>query len=253
MRIDLYLVEKGYFDSRTKAQRALSSGVIKVNDKIITKGSYEIEGNENILILEDVMPYVSQGGFKLEGAIKAFNLNFNDKVILDIGASTGGFTDCSLQNGAKLVYAVDVGTSQLVDKLKQDKRVISLENTNINTLPYIPNKIDIITMDVSFVSVTKLVDALDYYMNEASYLVLLIKPQFELGKIKFKNGIVKDKKMYLNAILSVNAALNSKNLYINKLIYSPIKGGSGNKEFLALVSRNFSKPLNFLSIINSES
>lgn len=252
MRIDTYLVANGFFDSRTKAQRAIQEGVVSINDKIQTKASFEVDGTEKIEIIAEVLPYVSQGGLKLEGAIKRFNLDFKDKVVLDIGASTGGFTDCSLQHGAKLVYAVDVGTNQLAPKLKTDKRVVSLENTNINLLPKLGDKIDIITMDVSFVSILKLLDALVYYLKEADYLVLLIKPQFEVGKIKLKNGVVKDKKLYFEVLERICNAFNAKGYFINKLIYSPIKGGSGNREFLALVSKKNSQNLNLLSIINND-
>ena len=131
MRLDLYLTDNGYFESRNKAKAEIEAGNVTVNGKVITKSSFDVGDGDDIKISDDIMPYVSRGGYKLEAAIKSFNLDFKDKVILDIGASTGGFTDCSLQNGAKLVYAVDVGSNQLHEKLKNDKRVISYEKTNI--------------------------------------------------------------------------------------------------------------------------
>ncbi len=251
MRIDLYLVENNFFESRTQAKRALTEGAILVDGKTVTKGSLEVNGSEKIEVIKNVLPYVSQGGLKLEGAIADFKLDFTGKVILDIGASTGGFTDCSLKHGASFVYAVDVGSNQLKDSLRADSRVKSLENTNILLLPKFDRKIDIIVMDVSFVSVLNLLSALKYYLEEASYLVLLIKPQFELGKVKLKNGVVKDKKQYLEVLNRVQSAFNLEGLYINKLEYSKILGGSGNKEFVALISKNKSGSLNLLSIVNS--
>lgn len=249
MRLDQYLVENGYFESRAKAQREVKNGAISVNQKIITKVAFDITISDHVEIVKETLKYVSQGGLKLEGAIKTFKLDFQDKVVLDIGASTGGFTDCALMHGAKLVYAVDVGTLQLAEKLRIDKRVISFENTNILEIPEFDNPIDIIVMDVSFVSVVNLIPAIKHYLNNSNYLVLLIKPQFEVGHFKMKNGVLKDKKKHLEVLLNVNKRFLENGLYINKVIVSPIKGGSGNIEFLAQVSKNTGAPCDFKRVV----
>ena len=160
MRLDKYLLLNNYFNSRNKAHMAILNKAIFVNDKLVTKPSYDVLESDIITIKnENILPYVSRGGLKLEGAINSFNLDFNGKTVLDIGASTGGFTDCALKHGAKLVYAVDVGHDQLATELKNDKRVVSLEDTNILSLPTFPEKIDIVLLDCSFVSITNLLDA----------------------------------------------------------------------------------------------
>ena len=250
MRIDKYLVLNNYFKTRNKAQIAILAKSVKVNGKIIDKPSYDIDGNVDIEIkMIDELKYVSRGGLKLEGAIKAFNLDFNNKVVLDIGSSTGGFTDCALKHGARRVYAVDVGSNQLDESLRNDKRVEVYENTNILNLIKFKEDIDIVLLDCSFVSVINLIEALDFYLNNNNYLILLIKPQFEVGHIKLKNGIVKDKKKHLEVLNKISKNLNDFGLYINEIIKSPIKGGDGNIEFLAKVSKIKLKNIDFMSII----
>lgn len=250
MRIDKYLVEKGYFETRTKALNAIKAEAVYVDGQLITKASYLVEEEANIeIITAKTLPYVSRGGLKLLGAIKQFKLDFKDKVVLDIGSSTGGFTDCSLQAGAKKVYAVDVGTNQLHPKLLADERVEAHQNTNILSLPKFSLPIDIVLMDASFVSVSTLLPALNHYVNFNNYLILLIKPQFEVGHIRMKNGIVKNSKQHLQVLESVSLTLNSQGLYINEIMLSPITGGDGNKEFLAKISRMPNKKIDFLTII----
>ena len=250
MRLDLYLTEKGYFESRNKAKAEIDAGNITVNGKVVTKSSFDVSDNDEIELSDDVMPYVSRGGYKLEAAIKTFNLDFKDKVVLDIGASTGGFTDCSLQNGAKLVYAVDVGSNQLHDKLKNDKRVISYEETNI--LEFNEDlKPDFIVMDVSFVSIEYLLPGIQKFITEDNSFVCLIKPQFEIGKMHVKNGIVKDKSLYVHILENIDNALMEYNLGIEKLILSPILGGSGNREFIALIKKNEKTKINYVSFVGS--
>lgn len=246
MRLDKYLVENGYFDSRTKAQNEIKEGHVLLNGSPILKSNYEYV--DGIITINNPLPYVSRGGYKLEGAIKQFNLDFEDKVILDIGASTGGFTDCALCFKAKKVYSVDVGTSQLAEKLRNDPRVVSYEQTNI--VDFKPTeKIDILVMDVSFVSIIKLLPALDTLLNEDNYLVCLIKPQFEVGQM-INKGIIKDKKLHLEVLCNVKNKLEDYGLFINKLAPSPIKGGSGNIEFISLISRKKKGNINYLSIVN---
>lgn len=249
MRLDLYLVNENYFESRNKAQEEIKNGNIKVDGKVITKPSFELDGGTIEVI--NSCPYVSRGGYKLEGAIKLFKLNFDDKIVLDIGSSTGGFTDCSLQNGAKLVYSVDVGSNQLHESLRNNPRVKVYENTNIKDFN-IGDKVDIIVMDVSFVSIEYLISDIDKFIDDDTLFVTLIKPQFEIGKIHIKNGIVKDKKLYLEVLNNISNELSKYNLGIEKIASSPILGGSGNKEFLALIKRNIKTNINFREFLKGE-
>ena len=250
MRLDQYLVEKGYFETRNKAKAEIDAGHIKINNKIITKPSYDILGNENIELI-DICPYVSRGGYKLEKAIKVFNLDFNNKIILDIGSSTGGFSDCSIQNGAKLVYAVDVGNNQLHESLRNNNKIISMENTNVldleieklNPFP------DILVMDVSFVSIEYLLPGINKFILDNTLFMCLIKPQFEVGNIKFKNGVIKDRNIHIKVIENIRLELNKYGSDIFKLSTSPILGGSGNKEFLVLIKRGINPDLNIIKSI----
>ncbi len=247
MRIDQYLVKNNYFSSRTRAKEEIKNGNVYVDDKQILNPSFDyISG---LIKINNVMPYVSRGGLKLEKAIKCFNLDFNGKIVLDIGASTGGFTDCALQHGASKVYAVDVGTSQLDLSLKTNNKVVSMEKTNILDAK-INEKVDIVVMDVSFVSIKHLLEALLKYLNENNYLVCLIKPQFEVGKM-INKGIIKDKSIHIKVINDVISYLNDVGLYINKLTYSPIKGGSGNIEYLALVSKTPKGHIDVNEVVNA--
>ena len=250
MRLDLYLVENNYFESRNKAKNEIEAGNVLVNNNKITKSSYDVKDDDIISITENICPYVSRGGYKLEKAIKSFNLNFSDKIILDIGSSTGGFTDCALQNGAKKVYSLDVGSSQLHNKLKNDERVVVLENTNI--LDYNSDiRFDILIMDVSFVSIEYLLPKLDKLIDDNNYLMCLIKPQFEVGKIHLKNGIVKDKNTYLKILDNLANELFKYGLFIDKLALSPITGGDGNKEFISVIKRKTNNKINFLEFVRS--
>lgn len=248
MRIDLYLVENNYFKSRNKAKEAIDSKSVLVNGIVCEKASTDVSANDIIEVI-DVMPYVSRGGLKLEKAIIEFRLDFNDKIIVDIGASTGGFTDCSLKHNAKKVYAIDVGTNQLDAKLASDHRVVNMSQTNIKDVEGFADKIDYLVMDVSFVSIEHLLPSLERFITKDNALVCLIKPQFEVGKTFIKNGVVKDRKAHLFVLNNVSKALNSFGLGIEKLIESPILGKSGNKEFLALIKRGIDSKINFLEIL----
>lgn len=236
MRLDIYLTENNHTESRTKAKSLIEASLVTVNGKIVTKSSFEVNEEDEVKIIGNNNPYVSRGGLKLEAAINNFNLDFKDKVILDIGASTGGFTDCALQHGARLVYAVDVGSDQLHPSLRNNPKVVSMEKTNVKDLKPLPNPIDFVVMDVSFVSIEYLLPFIYKFVMEAKDgFVMLIKPQFELGHQKLKNGVVKDSKTHLRVIENVKNELNKYNLGIYNLITSPILGGDGNKEFLAYV------------------
>ena len=250
MRLDLFLVENNYFNSRQKAQNAIKEGAVSVNGKVINKPNFECSLGDDIVILKETNPYVSRGGYKLEAAIKNFYLDFNDKVVLDIGASTGGFTDCALKHGAKLVYAVDVGTDQLDESLRNRNDVVSLEQTNVLDIESFDNEIDFIVMDVSFVSISKILPAIDKFLTDKNGFVCLVKPQFEVGKRFLKNGIVKDRTLHIKVLEDVKSAIESYGMGIEKMTVSPILGGSGNKEFLIYVRRNVKSKVNIVEVCN---
>lgn len=242
-RIDKLLLELGFADSCTKAQALVMSGIVLVNEKRIEKPSESFPSDSIIRIKgkADEIKYVGRGGLKLEKALQEFHIHPSKYVCLDVGASTGGFTDCLLQNGAKRVFAIDVGTNQLVWKLRNDERVEVRENVNARYLKTedFDAKFDLIVMDVSFISVTKILSALKNLLSENGKIIVLIKPQFEVGKGEVgKGGIVKDESKHAEVIEKVNkfaAEIGLKNL---GLIDSPILGADGNKEFLALYCQN---------------
>ena len=207
-RLDLILVERGLFDTREKAKREIMAGNVIVNEQAVTKAGTNFKDTDELSIrIKDRLKYVSRGGLKLEKAIKIWNLDFKDKIILDIGASTGGFTDCALQNGAKRVYGVDVGTNQLDWRLKNDERVVSIEETHIKDLTpedVENSKVDFIVIDVSFISLTKVIPYLEKFLSENGQVVMLIKPQFEVGREKIgKNGVVIDENYHDEAIKKI--------------------------------------------------
>lgn len=242
-RLDIILVERGYYETRNKAKAAIENGDILVNDKIITKSGHLVEDIATIKILKESNPYVSRGGLKLSKALQSFCVDVNDKICLDIGASTGGFTDCLLRNGATKVYALDVGSNQLVETLKNDNRVVSIENTNfrnIDVKEYKKLNLDIICADVSFISLTYLLENVSQILEKDGIFIALIKPQFEVMKKEHnKNGVVNDKKIHLRVIRNIIENAYSYDLYLNKLDYSPIKGEkAGNIEYLGLFSFN---------------
>ena len=247
MRLDLYLVEKGFFQTRNKAKLAIDENKVFVNG-VNKKASYEVLESDNIEV-KNPNPYVSRGGYKLEGAIKLFNLDFKDKIIVDIGSSTGGFTDCSLQHGAKLVYSIDVGTNQMDLNLRRNDKIILMENTNIKDIDSFDNPIDYLVMDVSFVSIEYLLPYISKHINDNNALVALIKPQFEVGNIKIKGGIVKDRASHIRVLENVIKELSKYNLSIYKLAKSPILGGDGNTEYLALIKKGINKNINILEIV----
>ncbi len=247
MRIDLYLVEHNNFESRSKAQEAIKEGAILVNGKVCTKPSTDIIDSDIIEVSFDALKYVSRGGFKLEGAIKEFNLDFNSKTVLDIGSSTGGFTDCAIKHGAELVYCVDVGTDQLHKTLRDNPKVRLYENTNILDFN-VDISFDYLVMDVSFVSIEHVIEGVMKYLNDTNSLICLIKPQFEVGKMIGK-GVIKDSSIHLKVLNNVYDYLERIGLYINKIAPSPIKGGSGNIEFISEISKRKSNKPNFKDVV----
>ena len=244
MRLDLYLVENGFFESRNKAKTAIDEKAISINGKVITKSSYEVLPTDKVEICKDVCPYVSRGGFKLEKALKAFDVKPEGKICLDAGASTGGFTDCLLQNGAKFVYSVDVGHNQIDWKFRSHKQVKVIEGCNLKNCElnevYGENneKAELLVCDVSFISLTKVLENFKKLICEKDFqMVCLIKPQFEAGKdLVEKGGVVRNPKVHLDIIKNVISHARSLDLKINDLTYSPIKGPHGNIEYLILLS-----------------
>jgi len=240
-RLDVLLVKKGFLPTREKAKRAIMAGLVIVDDKRIDKAGTLVEDEASIRLKGDTLKYVSRGGLKLEKAIKVFEIDMQEKFVLDVGASTGGFTDCALQNGAQYVYSVDVGTNQLDWKLRQNSSVKSLENMHIKNLKKEDldnNKVDIIVIDVSFISLTKVLSYLSQFLKEDGKLIALIKPQFEVGRENIdKGGIVKDFEKHKMAISQVIGEANENKLYLKGLDISPITGTKGNKEYISYFSK----------------
>lgn len=243
MRLDLYLCTYGFFDSRNKAQRAINDSRVSVNGKIITKTAYEVEENDSVEVSpSETLEFVGRGGNKLEHAFNNFNISANGKICLDIGASTGGFTQCLLMNGAEKVYAVDSGRDQLAEILKNDNRVVSIEGFNARALTI--NELDgnrptMIVMDVSFISQKLLYPAIISVAGENCDIITLIKPQFEVGKQHLgKHGIVKDVKVRNKAVLDIIDHAKQMGFRYISHIESPITGGDGNIEFLLHLQLN---------------
>lgn len=252
-RLDVLLVEQGFFNSRENAKRHIMAGIILVDNMPVDKPGTKVYIDSELRIKGKIMPYVGRGGYKLEKALESFNIDLNNSVMMDIGASTGGFTDCALQKGVKKVFAVDVGTNQLDWKLRSDCRVVNMEKTNIKevTLERIGEKVDFISTDISFISVLKIIPAVNLILKDDGNLVILIKPQFEAGKEKVqKGGIVKDSQVHCDVILKVLEKFEESGLYTWGLTYSPIKGGSGNIEFLAWLRKNQCSDINNKSVEN---
>lgn len=238
MRIDVYLAENGFCDSRTKAKTLLSEKRVFVNGKCVEKASASVEPSDTVTVAEALhTEYVSRGGYKLEAALDYFSLSVDRITAVDIGASSGGFTDCLLKRGAKKVYAVDCGVGQLVPSLRRDSRVVSLENTNARALTeeLLGEKVDLAVMDLSFISQTLVYPALCRVLKNGGVFVSLIKPQFEAGREAVgKNGIVKDEKARRAAVEKVLSSAHTFGLVSRGVIESPIKGGDGNVEFLTV-------------------
>ena len=243
IRVDVLVFDKGFATSREKAKEYISAGKIYINGKKETKAGRKIDENSDIEFKGEVIPYVSRGGLKLEKAINQFEIELKDKICLDIGASTGGFTHCMLENGASKVYAIDVGHDQLVRELRENPKVISMEGVNIRyvTNDDIGELCDFASIDVSFISLEKVIPAVSELLNENGTVVALIKPQFEVGRGKVnKKGVVKKEEDHINVLLKIVALLEGLNLKVEKLDYSPIKGPNGNIEYLI----NFKKSKN---------
>jgi len=240
-RLDLLLVERGFYSTREKAQGAIMAGLVMVGEQKIEKAGTKVDNQSAIRILGNLCPYVSRGGLKLAKALIVFPLSLEGKVMLDIGASTGGFTDCALQSGAQKVYAIDVGYGQLAWKLRQDPRVVNLERSNIRylTLDQLGEPGDLATIDVSFISLDKVLPAVKNLLTAEGEIIALVKPQFEAGKGKVgKKGVVKDPQVHLEVLRRVVEVTQELHLMVRGLTYSPIKGPEGNVEFLLYLSKD---------------
>lgn len=243
-RIDILLVENGIFDSREKARASIMAGEIFVDNVRVDKCGQMVKTSGKLEFRGQKLPYVSRGGLKLEKAIKSFNIDLDDKVCLDIGASTGGFTDCMLQNGARKVYAIDVGYGQFAWKLRCDSRVVCMERTNVRYVePDIIGEIcDFASIDVSFISLKKVVLPVAKLLGDKGEIVSLIKPQFEAGREKVgKKGVVREPSVHVEVIDGIVAFLRENKFNILNLDYSPVKGPEGNIEYLVYYSKDSSK------------
>ena len=235
LRLDSFIVEKGFIKSRERAKSLIMAGKVFVDNNLIDKPGTLIQKSAQIIIKKDENPFVSRGGLKLEKALKTIPLSVKNLTCLDIGASTGGFTDCLLQNGAKKVYAVDVGYGQLDWSLRQDNRVVVIERTNIRYMPYekINNKLDIIVADTSFISLKIVIPSAEKFMKHGCIILALIKPQFEAGRNNVgKGGVVKDKTIRHNVINDLKFFFKNREYLVKNVIPSPILGSKGNKEYI---------------------
>ncbi len=234
-RLDVLLVKRNLAESREKAKAVIMAGNVFVDGQREDKAGTTFSPDVSIEVKGHTLPYVSRGGLKLEKALAVFDVNVENKVCTDVGSSTGGFTDCMLQNGARKVYAIDVGRGQLDWKLRQDSRVVCMEKTNIRyvTPEDIGEPIDFSSIDVSFISLTKVLEPIRNYLKEDGEIVALIKPQFEAGREKVgKKGVVRDKEVHREVILKVADYACQIGFGIMELDYSPIRGPEGNIEYL---------------------
>jgi 23S rRNA (cytidine1920-2'-O)/16S rRNA (cytidine1409-2'-O)-methyltransferase len=244
-RVDVLLVGKGLFETREKARRAVMAGLVYLGEERVDKPGTKIPMDSELQVKGKVLPYVGRGGLKLEKALKVFPFTVENKIMLDIGASTGGFTDCALQNGAKLVYALDVGYNQLAWKLRQDERVVVMERTNFRysePADFTEGLPEIASIDVSFISLKLILPALAKILIPGGEVVVLIKPQFEAGREEVgKKGIVREASTHKKVLESLFPFFTEVGFDILNLDYSPITGGDGNIEFLAILRRSDSE------------
>ena len=240
MRLDVYLTEKGLAPSRSRAVELIRNGAVAVNGRVADKPSTDVEG-KTVTVTGEELPFVGRGGLKLQGALDAFGVDVTGLVCLDLGASTGGFTDCLLQRGAVKVYALDVGQGQLHEKLRADARVVCLEKRNAREMRRadFPEQISLVTSDLSFISQRLVYGAVFDVLSDNGAFLSLVKPQFEAGRAALnKKGIVKDKKDHERVIAELAEAGAGYGLYMQKICRSPITGGDGNIEYIALFDKS---------------
>ncbi|MDD6847751.1 MAG: TlyA family RNA methyltransferase [Oscillospiraceae bacterium] len=253
-RLDVLVFEKGFAESREKAKAIIMAGEIYVDNQKADKCGQSYNEDVNIEFRGTAPKYVSRGGLKLEKAINNFHLDLKGKVTMDIGASTGGFTDCMLQNGAEKVYSIDVGYGQLAWKLRNDSRVVNLERTNMRkvTKEQVPDEIDFFSIDVSFISLKLLLPVARELLSENAQAVCLIKPQFEAGREKIgKKGVVRDPQVHIEVVESIYNFCLENGYSVLNLDYSPIKGPEGNIEYLIHLQKS-ENPVSFTEITPKE-
>jgi 23S rRNA (cytidine1920-2'-O)/16S rRNA (cytidine1409-2'-O)-methyltransferase len=254
-RLDQILFSRGLADSREKAKAMIMAGEVVINNLVKDKPGEKYPLDIELTIKSSSMKYVSRGGFKLEKALEYFSLNLIDKICMDVGASTGGFTDCMLQNGAKKVFSIDVGYGQLDWKLRNDNRVINMEKTNARLLDKskIPDEIDFISIDVAFISLELILPPLVNILSNSGKIVALIKPQFEAGREHIgKHGVVRDPQIHKNVINKVIDFTRKIDLSPISLTFSPIKGPKGNIEYLLLIDKSkVNNDINTEEIVNN--
>lgn len=247
IRLDTAVFERGFAESREKAKAYIMAGVVYVNNEKVDKAGTTVKPTDNIEVRSNPLKYVSRGGLKLEKAMQVFPISLENLTCADIGASTGGFTDCMLQNGAKKVYSIDVGYGQLAWKLRSDERVVNLERTNFRyvTEKEIPEKLDFASIDVSFISLKLILPVLKNLISDGGYTVCLIKPQFEAGKERVgKKGVVREESVHIDVVNEVLAFTLESGFSVLGLDYSPIKGPEGNIEYLAYIKSSDSPTVN---------
>jgi 23S rRNA (cytidine1920-2'-O)/16S rRNA (cytidine1409-2'-O)-methyltransferase len=252
IRLDLLLVKKELARSREKAQAMIGAGEVWVNQKLIDKPGVAVDAESHLEIKSKLNRYVSRGGLKMEKALKDFEIDCTGRVVLDIGASTGGYTDCVLQHGALKVYALDVGYGQLDWHLRNDTRVVNLEKTNIRYVQpgLFPEAFDLITIDVSFISTGKVFPVLPALLLPAGQVVSLVKPQFEAEKRQVgKKGVIKNKDVHAFVLARTIASAREQGLYCSKITFSPLTGPKGNIEFFILLSKSFYREMDLLKDI----
>ncbi len=250
-RLDLLLVKNGFFTSREKAKRSIMAGIVFVDGQRSDKAGNMVDTEAEIQVKGNTCPYVSRGGLKLEKSINEFNIDLSDKFCMDIGASTGGFTDCMLQKGARKVYSIDVGYGQLDWKLRSDERVVNIEKCNFRYIDkrLIKEPMDFISVDVSFISLKLIFPAASGFLSEQGEMVCLVKPQFEAGREQVgKRGIVKDIEIHKDVIKKVIGYAEYNGLYPYNITHSPITGAKGNIEFLLHVGKRANLRYNSSSI-----
>lgn len=240
-RLDVRMVSEGLAESREKAKAMIMSGNVLVDGQREDKAGTMIPDTASVTVKGGGLPYVSRGGLKLEKAIREFALNLEGWICMDAGASTGGFTDCMLQNGAQKVYAVDVGYGQLAWKLRQDSRVVVLEKTNVRYLDerLVPDLCDFASADLSFISLTKVLTAISSRIRPLGQLVCLVKPQFEAGREKVgKKGVVREPEVHREVLKTITDWVSANGFQILGLTYSPVRGPEGNIEYLLYMEKN---------------
>ncbi len=255
-RLDVFLTEQKFFDSRTRAQAMIMAGKVLVNEQKVDKAGTLIPSDAQIRIIGEEMPFVSRGGLKLQKALDVFGINLVGKMAADVGASTGGFTDCMLQRSAKMVYAIDVGYGQLAWKLRRDLRVVNKERTNIRNVTrrdFFYGLPEFVSIDVAFISLEKVLPVVFDVLTDSGEVVALIKPQFEAGREHVgKKGVVRDKKIHAAVIEQVLNFAASIGFTIRGLDFSPVKGPEGNIEYLAHLSKGGEAAgVEILSVVDS--